>query len=536
MSNELTQVTKDSARGGFFLFSGAALSTVIMAISAILIGRLLGPELYGQYNLVLVIPSLILLFTDLGINVGIIKFVASLRAEGKAGRAVELIRLCMYLKFGIGLVASILCAIFAGYFALIINRPDYGFYVQLASISIIFQVIFTTANSAFVGLDKSEYNALATNVQAVTKTVLQIVLVLLSFNVTGALIGYVGGYVVASILGSAVLFFKFLKPAKIHDVPYMEEGYKKTFTLLARYGLPVYVSVVLLGFLPIYQQVVLAFFASDAVIGNFRAASNFVGLLAVIPISISAALLPAFSKLESATPKTVNTFFKRANKYTCLLIVPTTTLIILFSTQIIQLVYGSVYSSAALFLSVGALVYFLVAIGSLSLSSLFNGLGKTRLTLNMAIINFVILVALSPILAQTSGVIGVIAASLIAGTVASSYAAYVAKRRLKVNFDFKPTLRIYVISVLSAVPSLALLFFTSLNSTVILVFGALTYLFVFVTLMPLMRIVDEAEIKALGRVTVTIPLLGVLVNPLFIYQRKILLWVGRYRESSETEQ
>ena len=46
MEYDLEKVAEDSARGSFFLISGTALSTVIMAVSSILIGRFLGPELY----------------------------------------------------------------------------------------------------------------------------------------------------------------------------------------------------------------------------------------------------------------------------------------------------------------------------------------------------------------------------------------------------------------------------------------------------------------------------------------------------------
>lgn len=86
MADELAQIAEDSVRGGFFLIPVTAVSTVIMAIASILIARLLGPELYGQYTLALVVPSLLFLFTDLGINQGVIKFTASLRARGETNR------------------------------------------------------------------------------------------------------------------------------------------------------------------------------------------------------------------------------------------------------------------------------------------------------------------------------------------------------------------------------------------------------------------------------------------------------------------
>jgi O-antigen/teichoic acid export membrane protein len=528
----LARVTEDSARGGFFLFSGAAMATVIMAIAAILVGRLLGPELYGQYNLVLVVPTLLVLLTDLGINAGITRFAASLRAEGKGESVPGIVRYGMYFRLLIGIIVSFLSLVFANYLTALINRPDFTFYVQIASISTIFQVIFGTANSAFVGLDKSEYNALTTNIQATAKTVLQILLVLLGFNVTGALIGYVGGFIVASILGAIILFFRLLKPAEKSKADPPREGYSQVLKLLARYGMPIYVSVVLAGLLPLYQQVVLAFFASDAAIGNFRAAANFLTLLSIVPSSITTALLPAFSKLDSSRNEKVNVFFKRANKYTCLLIVPTTTLIVLFSKQIVQIIYGSGYTSASFFLSLSSLVYFLVIIGHLSLTSLFNGIGETRLTLKVTMINFLILLILSPVLAAVYDVVGAIIAALIASISAASYSAYVAARKLKVQFDFGPTLRIYAISIFSSAIPLLLLFFTSLHSVIVLVAGTISYLMIFITLMPLAGIASQNELKTLMQVTSKIPILKYVTRPVLEYQRRVTMRFGGSRKSA----
>ena len=51
MSEKLTDIAENSVRGGFFLFAGNALSTIILAVGSILIARLLGPEDYGLYNI-----------------------------------------------------------------------------------------------------------------------------------------------------------------------------------------------------------------------------------------------------------------------------------------------------------------------------------------------------------------------------------------------------------------------------------------------------------------------------------------------------
>lgn len=526
LADDLSRVTEDSARGGFFLFSGSALATVIMAVAAIVVGRLLGPDLYGQYNLVITVPALVLLFTDLGISTGITKFAASLHNEGNDSRAFSIIRAGVWFRFLVGVLAAVLSIVFAGYLALVVNRPDYAFYVQIVSLSIVFQVVFVTVNSAFVGLDKSEYNALTTNVQALAKTVLQVSFVLVSFSLSGVLIGYVGGYAVASVAGAFMLFYRLLRPVKGRSNARTDpngESFGQVLKLLARYGMPLYVSTVLGGVIPLYQKVVLGFFSSNVDVGNYSVSINFVALLAVIPVSITTALLPAFSKLgSSSTPDVVNAFFKRANKYTCLLIVPTAALLLLFSNQVVGIVMGSKYSSAGLFLAFSVLVYFLAAMGSLSLTSLFNGLGETRLTLKVASVNVFVVIGISPVLAQPYGVVGVVLASLVGGIVSTLYAAYVGVHKLKVQFEARPTAKIYLAGFLASLLPLLLLHFMWARYAEVFVVGAFLYLLVYVTLMPLIGIVDERELAALERMTSKIRGLNAAAKPVLQYMRKIL--------------
>ena len=239
-------------------------------------------------------------------------------------------------------------------------------------------------------------------------------------------------------------------------------------------------------------------------------------------MAITTALLPAFSKLDSSTAEKVNTFFRRANKYTCLLIVPTTTLLVLFSTQVVEIVYGSGWPLAPLFLIISSLPYFLAAIGYLGLTSLFNGLGKTRLTLKVTLVNFILLIVLSPILAKPYGISGALFASLTAAIVGAAYAAYVGKYKLNVQFDLKPVARIYADGGLSTIPCLLLLYFSILHGIVLLLVGAILYLLIFITLMPLIKIVNQDELNTLRRVTSKIPLLKQIAAPILRYQERII--------------
>ena len=526
MPDDLSKVTEDSARGGFFLFSGSALATVIMAVAAIIVGRLLKADLYGQYNLVITVPAFVLLFTDLGISTGITKFSASLHAEGDDSRAFRIIRFGVWFRFLIGVLATVLSVVFAGYLTFIVSRPDYAFYVQIASLSIVFQVVFGTVNSAFVGMDKTELNALTTNVQALAKTVLQVSLVFVTFSLTGVLIGFVGGFAVAAVAGAFLLVYRLLRPAEGSVKEGKDpngESHRHTLNLLARFGAPLYLSTVLTGVIPLYQKAVLGFFSSNIVVGNYSVSTNFVALLGVIPASITTALLPAFSKLgSSSTPDVVNAFFKRANKYTCLLTIPTVALLLLFSNQVVGIVMGSGFGSAGLILFFSVFVYLLAGLGSLSMTSLFNGLGRTRLTLGVGLVNLIVVLVLSPVFALPYGVVGVVLANLVGGIVSTLLAAYVGVHRLKVQFEAGPTIKIYLAAFLASLLPLLLLYFLWARYLEVFVIGAFLYLLVYVALLPLIGIIDDRELATLERMTSNIRGLNIAAKPVLQFMRKIL--------------
>jgi O-antigen/teichoic acid export membrane protein len=519
MADELIKVAEDSARSGFFLISGTALSTVILAIGSILTGRFLGPELYGQYTLVLVVPTLLLTFTDLGINQGITKFTASLKAKGETNRLARIVKYGLLARASAGIVIFIINYTFADQFAsFFLQRPDLAFYIRIASTSILFQVIFTTATSAFVGLDKTEYNALSANIQALAKTIISISLVLLGFSVAGAIIGYVTSYIVAAIAGIAILFLIIQEKQDVKD-SHSVSGDLKT---LMRYGAPLYISVLLTSFLPLYQNFILAIFTTDADIGNYKAAANFTALVAVLSIPITTALLPAFSKLDSETNSKIKGFFKLANKYTTMIILPIAFLLILLSNEIVEIVYGSTYQPASLFLAILCLTYLLVGLGYLTLSSFFNGLGETKTTLKTSIIGLIAFVILSPLFTKAYSVPGLIVASLIAGTAGTIYSIYIARKAFQIEFGTRSIVRIYLTSAVSSILPFLILHFTHLSALFNVLIGGLLYLITYATLAPLAGIMTIPEIQMAKRITQKIPLLKLLAKPILKYEENIL--------------
>jgi len=527
MTDELLTVAEESTRNIFFLFSGAALSTIISAISAILIARFLSPELYGQYVLAFVAPQLLFLFTDLGLSQGIIKFTVGLRQKGQTNHLIKLVKNVLLVKASVGIIVFFVNYAFAYQIAsIILQRPDLTFYVQIASISILFQVMFTTVGSVFTGLDKTEYNALTANLQAIAKMVISLTLVIMGLSVIGAVIGLVASQMVAAA-ASASIFFLMMREK--HNTKNNQNIAEDLRTLL-RYGAPLYATTLISGFVPLYQNVMLAIFTTDADIGNYRAATNFITLIGMLSVPIVTALLTAFSKLETSTNEKIKIFFRYSNKYTALIITPITILIILFSNEIVQIIYGKTYQSAPFFLATYSLVYFLVGIGSLTLASFYNGLGETKTTLKMSLVGFSIIMALSPILTKTYAVTGLIVALLIASIAATAYGSCKAIRNHKIGFDKKALAKIYLTSITSAIIPLIILQISPMPKPLNFTMGATIYVFTYITLIPIAKIINHAELETVRQILQKIKPLKTPIQPIIKYQEKILNWKAKRHE------
>jgi len=487
-----------------------------LAIGSIIVARLLGQEDYGLYSLSLVVPAILAGLIDLGVNPALIRYSAKLRAEGKSQLVASVLRSGVLFKLLIGIAMSAICFIFSDTFAIyILNRPGMASLIKLSSVLVIFQTIFTTLNSTFIGLDKTEGNALTMNAQAITKTVFSPLLVVIGFSVAGALGGHIAGYVIASLAGS-LLFLKLYRSLGKS----LNRSLSNDLKTMVGYGYPLYAATLLGLVLGQYRTIILAFFTTNAEIGNFSIATTLATTITVLifPLSI---LFPVFSKLnpKSADLKKV---FTLSVKYTALLIIPAAIIVATLSTDIVQTFYGHDYNLAPSFLSLYILTYLYTGAGSIVLSHLFNGIGETAIVFKWNLLNLLILLPLAPLLTMTYGVPGLIASLLTSNLLALAYGLTVAIKKLNVTLDLKASLKIYAASFLSAIPTLTFLHLTSLNNILNLVIGTILFLLSYLTLLPVTKAINQPDLDNFKRMFSKLKILWPLLKPAIAYEAKLL--------------
>src|SRR5208337_3743900 len=98
----------------------------------------------------------------------------------------------------------------------------------------------------------------------------------------------------------------------------------------------------------------------------------------------------------------------------------------------------------------------------------------------------------------------VVLANLAGGIVSALYAAYIGIRWLKVQFEAWPTAKIYLAGFLASLLPLLLLHFLYNHYLEVFIIGALLYLLIYITLTPLLNIIDDRELAALEKMTTKI--------------------------------
>jgi O-antigen/teichoic acid export membrane protein len=490
--NELIGTATDVSRGTLFLFIGGTISTIIAALCSIIVARLLGPELYGAYSLCIVVPSFLLLFTDFGVNPALIKFSAKLKAEGRLGQLAYMIKHSLLFKLAISFTILCIGLIFSDILATFItNRPELSFLVRISIFLVLFNSLFSAINSILIGFNDMKRSSLLSIIQQLARSILSPLLIVIGFSILGAIVGYVISYILSAIIGIVIVYFIYYRKLSYDD---NNNRFKDDLKIMINYGSPLYISSFINSIIGTYQGILLAWFTTNIIIGNFSIALNFTTLILLLINPISTALFPAFSKLNPDCEE-IRYMVKYAIKYTAILLVPASVFVIIMSKDLVSAIYGNAYVLAPEFLSLYSISFLYAGLGSAVLGSFFNGIGETKVNLNATLIYSAIFIPMALFLIKSYSILGLIIGFLISTSSSFIYSLFVALKKFHVSIDFQNSLRIYLASAISAIPILMLTTYLQLSNIINLVISAIIYVFLYLTIIPLIGSLNTTDLE-----------------------------------------
>jgi len=490
-------MAKVSAKGGFHLFWGLAVSTIISAVGVILVSRLLSPSDYGIYTIALAAPGLLIIFRDWGVNTAMIKYVAQYNTENKPANVKNILIAGLLFELALGLSLSFFSFLLSGFLATnIFQRPDIKPLIEIASFIILTGALLTAAQSAFTGVEKMELTSITMIGQSTLKTVLAPILIVLGLGTFGAILGNTIAYLIIGLASILMIYLALYK--ELHKLNDDRLEIVKNIKNMFKYGLPLSISAITSGFLAQFYNFLIAIYVSDLMIGNYAVATNFAVLITFFAAPITTMLFPAFSKLDpQKDQETLKNVYQLSVKYAGLLVVPAAVVIMALAQPAVSTLFGDKYTSTPLFLALLAVSYLYSAFGSLSTGNLINSQGQTTFTLKLTLLTLAIGFPMGFILISQLGIIGLIITTLTAGIPSLIISLRWLRRHYDATIDWTSSAKILLSSATAAALTYALIAQSSFASWIQLFIGVAIFLPSFLAAILLTRTINRADISNL---------------------------------------
>lgn len=518
--DKATQMAKTSARGSVNLLIGVAASTVILAVGTIILANALTQDQYGLYGVVLIPATLIGLFNDWGINSAMTKYIAKLKAQNADFEIRDVIVAGFVFEIIVGLILVCISLISANFIAAtIFHRPGSAFLISIIAVSILGGSIFNAAQSVFVGFENMRLRSITTIIQAIAKTAMTLSLVFLGFGVIGATLGYTSSFILAGLVGIAGLYFFILRKTLKEDktrigITHMSRHTLATLKKMLRYGIPLFVSSVLGGILvQFYSFLVASYVINNTAFGSYSVAGYFATLLTFVSIPVATVLFPAFAKLDpEKEQELVKNVFAASVKYTALLLVPATMVLMVLSTPIIGTLFPGRYNDAPFYLILYIPANLLVIFGNLTLPSFLSGLGETKVLAKVGVVSTAFGIPLGILLISTYGIPGVLVASAVSAIPGMCYGLYWVLKHYQAKADFKSSVKIFFASAIAAAATYAPANLIHTTALIRLLLGATIFLAIYLLAAPMIGAISQADINNIRNMFSGLGVISKIVN------------------------
>ncbi len=492
LGKELSEIVKGYARGSLILLIGQTASTAINAAGVILLARFLGAEGYGLVVLATIPVSTVALLSDLGISAAMTRYIAHYRSEGREDLVWPIMRAGILFNISIGALLFISTFLLSSFLAEgVFHRPEVAGLIRVASTTLLSNTLQVSCQSIFVGFDRMELHSITSMTFSILKSILAPALALSGYGVFGALIGNAASAAASATISASIVLKLLRGPSREAS-----SSPNRTCRMLLGFGYPLFLSGLLTGGISHLYNLLLALNVDASMIGNYQAALNFSVLINLLTMPITTVLFPLFSRFD-LEDGVLSTLFRASVKYSALIVVPAAMGLLLVSDQLVGIVYGGGFEWSPFYLRLYTLNFLFAGLGSVSIGSLLNGQGKTRITFNTNLIYICIGLPMSLLLISRMGVTGLLLTILIASKPGILYALWWMRRSMGLTIDWMSSAKIYLASGVAYLISLLPLNLIELSLWGKLLLGLLTMPLVYSLLVALIGVLEEADMRAL---------------------------------------
>ncbi|MHB9053000.1 MAG: flippase [Thermoleophilia bacterium] len=398
------------AKGAMINFSGALVRMVLAFAYTLLLARMLQVDELGQFFLMFTVVQILSSAALLGLDYGVVRFVALFLGEGK----IDLARRSLFAGLRIVLPAAcLLAAVFSVFSADIAHRfmsdsPAAVTALRIFALTFPFWVAAGLANAATQGMHQMRYQVYSRDIgEQVARVAFTAAVLALGMGLAGVVWANLASIIIAASLSLSFALLKFPrshKPAKASQWP--------TRRMLA-YSLPLAFSNIMVMILIWVDLLLLGLLGSASDAGLYGVALKVIAASSVMLTAFSTMFMPVISDLcNRGRMNELMGLYKTVNRWIFTCSYPIFLILTIFAASILSF-FGSQFKAGG-----GALV--LLAISLLINSSLSSaGLlvlmsGWSRLEVFNITISLIVDVAACFLLIPGHGILGAAIANVAA--------------------------------------------------------------------------------------------------------------------------
>jgi O-antigen/teichoic acid export membrane protein len=518
-SNNATELGIKSANVASLVMYGKVIGVIIAGITFIIVARLLGASQYGVYILALGIAGTFGAFANISVGNYFQKKIPELTAKKNHDEISKTlgsgITILFIISIAITLIGFAISPFVSGFF----GGAGIIFALEIAFLTIISSALYGNLYSALIAFGDGNKSAISNIINNSVQSVLSIGLILLGFGAGGA----IAGMVISQILSSIYLLKWINRHSKIKiSIQHLKNKYKQMLS----FSVPLTLSGVINTFSSNFTVVVLGLLVSTTIVGSYGVSMKIWNLIDIILGSISIVLIPMFVTAGSNAniKNKINKLYEYSIKYGLLFTMPVIMYVIIFSGNIINVMFSQSYAYGALYMSLAAISVITGIIGifgsylAISMGDVNKVLKYSVIVLILQIILIGFLILLSKFISVSQGYIGMgfiiimsIISSIIADALYMNYMKGVLK--LKINYN---VLRIISANILIGLVFLIIIYL-KVGQLLQMIIGFALLIALYPIALGYLKAITKDDIRLIKGSVSNIPLFGDMLKALINY-------------------
>lgn len=345
MANENTYLEK-IAKSAFLVIIGVFISKLFGYVYNVIIARI-GTEEYGLFSTGMAIIGVVTAVSFLGLQEGVVRYMAFFREKKEPGRMKGTLLTAIYIAFFTSIAVAILLFLLSDKIALgFFHNARLGIILKILAISIPLDVGRTIFLNAIKSFEVIKYDIY---VKQLLENILRIgiaaILVYMGMGVVGATIAHA-----AALFVGLLASFYFLEK-KVY--PFLQSQVTPIFNTneMLSYSIPLLLSGFMIMLFGWTDTLMLGHLRNASEVGIYNAANATARLVYMAPFAISIIFVPIATALYARGAKEeMKEIYQSTTKWVLIINLLLLSFIVLFSKNILSLLFGNAYSAGGVIL------------------------------------------------------------------------------------------------------------------------------------------------------------------------------------------